>query len=415
MMIRRRNDKAEIVAALDIGSSKVALLAAEVGPRGAKVLGKSCVEFDGVRKGMVVSILETVEAIKKARQEVEHMSGCSLAECVVAVGGPRLRGFASRAMVASKSGEIGRRDVKRVLDSVSTVALEQGTRLVNVVPCRYTVDGHPDFEDPVEMSGVRLEVDAFLFVAAGAVLDNLAKCVNRAGMRVTEFVASPLASALAVMSEEEKEVGVAVLDMGADCGHLSVWDKGKIVHCGFIEGAGNVFTRNIATGLRTSFVNAEKLKIEYSALGEDHEPVALKVPGIGRRESREVSSAVVKEIILPTAVEVFSNVHAELKKTGLEDLLSGGMILTGGGAMLAGMPTLADDVLNLPVRLGAPSGVNGFSSFIEHPNMSCVYGLLIYAAMRLRADVPPAMRPLRVQGQKRGFFMRLRRAASLLL
>ena len=391
------NRKNEVIATLDLGTTKVTVLVAEVGEGGMSVLGVGTAECEGLRKGMVTSIGKTVEAVCKAKHDAEQMSGYMVSEVVAGVGGTHVVGVNNHAMVSTKQREIGRGDVKRVLALATECSFPVDRQVINVLPQQYTVDEHDGIRDPVGMSGVRLEADVHLITAARAALDNVTKCAERSGLQVMEFVANPLASAMAVLEDNERELGVVVLDLGGGSGDLAIWANGSLLHTGVIGAGGNLITRDIATGLRTPAACAEELKVKYGsawgkmvAAGE-----TIAVPGVGGRAEKSLSRHVLTEIIEPRVIEIFGLVRREIQKTGLEDLLAGGLVITGGAAQMPGLVELGDELLNLPVRLGVARGVKGLASILGNPGLSTAYGLAVFAAMPVRGDVPEAMLPVR--------------------
>jgi cell division protein FtsA len=410
------NRKSDVIAALDLGTTKVTVLVVEVGPEGMSVLGVGTAESDGMRKGMVTSIGKTVEAVCKAKHDAEQMSGCMISEVVAGVGGTHIVGVNNHAMISPKQREISRSDMRRVLDLATAFSVPMDREVINVLPQQYIVDEHDGIRDPVGMSGVRLEVDVHLITAARAALDNILKCAERSGLQVVEFVANPLASALAVLEDNERELGVVVLDLGGGSSDLAIWANGSLLYTGVNGVGGNLITRDIATGLRTPAACAEDLKVKHgSALtrmvqaGE-----TIEVPGVGGRPDKPLSRRVLSEIIEPRAMEIFGLLRREMQKTGLEDLLAGGLVITGGSAKMPGMVELGDELLNLPVRLGVPLGVKGLSSILGNPALSTAYGLAAYAALPLRGDVPEAMLPVRQMKARPGFGTWFRKAVGFL-
>ncbi|MBM4397991.1 MAG: cell division protein FtsA [Deltaproteobacteria bacterium] len=391
------NRKNEVVAALDLGTTKVTVLVAEVGEGGMSVLGVGTAESEGLRKGMVTSIGKAVEAIRKARHDAEQMSGYMISQVVAGVGGTHVVGVNNHAMVSPKQHEITKHDVRRVLDLAMAFSIPVDREVINVLPQQYVVDEHDGIRDPVGMSGVRLDVDVHLITAARAAIDNIQKCAERSGLQVVEFVANPLASALAVLEDNERELGVCVLDLGGGSGDLAIWANGSLLHTGVIGAGGNLITRDIATGLRTPAACAEELKVKYGsawgrmvAAGE-----TIDVPSVGGRPDKSLSRHVLTEIIEPRVLEIFGLVRREIQKTGLDDLLAGGLVLSGGAAQMPGMVELGDELLNLPVRLGVPRGVKGLTSILGNPALATAYGLAVYAALPFRGDVPEPMLPVR--------------------
>lgn len=401
--------KTEIIAALDLGTSKVTVLVAEVCETGMTVLGVGTAQCEeGLRRGMVISIARLVDAIKSAKRDAEQMSGYMVTDVVAAIGGVHVLGVNNRAMVSPRHGEIVDADVCQVLEMATALPLPVDRRVINVVPREYSVDEHDGIRDPLGMSGVRLDADVHLITAAKAAVDNIRKCAERAGLRITQLVASPLASALAVLEDSERELGVVVLDLGAGTGDLTVWAQGSLVHTAVIGAGGELITRDIATGLRTPSACAESLKIAHGSAwaGMVSPGDTVEVPGVGGRDSRTLARHYLTEIIEPRVCEIFRMVQADIQKSGYEDFLAGGLVLTGGAANMPGMVELGDEVLNLPVRIGVPRGVKGLSSILEDPALSTAYGLALFASLPFREDMPQPMLPCRPP-KRRGRLVRL--------
>lgn len=409
------NRKNEVIAALDLGTTKVVMLVAEPTQTGVNVLGVGKAACEGLRKGRVISINKTMEAILRAKHDAEQMSGCEIAEVIVGVGGHHIVGVGNRGLVTTKHSEIKRADVFRVLDAASVVAMPLDRVLINVVPSQYVVDEHDGIKDPVGMSGVRLEVEVHLITAARSALDNITKCVERAGLRVAEFVANPLASALAVLEENEKELGVAVLDLGHGCGDLTVWYNGSLIHTTVVAAGGGVITQDIATGLRTPHACAEQLKIQHGVAWQKmvRDGETIEVPSVVGPAKKTLPKHVITEIVEPRMTEIFGLVRSEIEKAIDKDLLAAGVVVTGGAAKMPGVAELGDEVLNLPVRVGTPRNVAGVASMVSDPAFSTAYGLAVYASLPHRADIPWPMLPVRQLRRSKGFSDLWRRFTAL--
>lgn len=410
------NSRSEVIATLDLGTTKVVVLVAEVSASGVTVLGVGVAECEGLRKGSVVSIGKTVEAILKAKHDAEQMSGCEITEVIAGVGGPHVVGVNNHGLVTTKGSEIGKADVVRALEAASVLNMPLERVLVNVIPTQYVVDEHDGIRDPVGMSGKRLEVEAHLITGVKTALDNIEKCANRSGLRVREFVANPLASALAVLEDNERELGVVTLDLGGGCGDLTIWLGGRLIHTCVLGAGGEVITADIATGLRTPKACAERLKIEYgaaySAMVSDGE--TIEVPGVGGRPKNVLSRHHITMIIEARMVEIFGLVQREIRRFDIAELLAGGLVITGGAARMPGIAELGDSVLNLPVRIGKPRDVKGLTSLLDDPALSTAYGLAVYGAIPWLSRIPWPMQPVRRLRKSKGFFGWLRRAASVI-
>lgn len=408
------NQKDEVVATLDLGTTKVTMLIAEPTSTGVRVLGVGTAQCEGLRKGMVISIGKVVEAIRRARQDAEQMSGCVVTEVIAGVGGHHVVGVNNHGLVTTKNAEIRKSDVRSVLSAASVISMPLDRVLINVLPSQYIVDEHDGIKDPVGMSGVRLEVEAHLITGARTAIENITKCVERTGLRVVEFVANPLASALAVLEDNERELGVVVLDLGHGCGDLTIWANGSLLYTTVIGAGGGVITKDIATGLRTPVGCAEQLKVQYGAAShrmvKDGE--TIDVPAVGGRPDKKLSRYVMTEIIEPRMIEIFGLVKREIQKTGFEELLAGGVVLTGGAARMPGMAELGDEILNLPVRVGQPRDVEGFASVMANPALSTAYGLAVYASLPHRKEIPWPMLPVRYTRSASGVSGWLRKVAG---
>ncbi|NOZ02306.1 MAG: cell division protein FtsA [Deltaproteobacteria bacterium] len=410
------NRKNEVIATLDLGTTKVTVLVTEVGEAGLSVLGVGTAESEGLRKGMVISIGKTVEAIRKAKHDAEQMSGCMISEVIAGVGGAHIVGVNNHGMITTKHNEIHKADVRRVLDAAAVLSMPLDRELMNVLPSQYVVDEHDGIKDPVGMSGVRVEVETHLITAARTALDNITKCAERSGLRIVEFVANPLASALAVLEDNERELGVVVLDLGGGSGDLTVWVNGSLLHTSVIGAGGNLITQDIATGLRTPIACAEDLKVKHGVacgrLLADGE--TIDVPDVGGRPDKELSRHVLTEIIEPRTIEIFGLVRREIQKTGFDDLLAGGLVLTGGAARMPGLAELGDEILNMPVRVGVPRDVRGLTSIMGNPALSTPYGLAVYAALHHHHEIPWPMQPVRNVKSKSGVAGWIRKVAGFL-
>jgi len=387
----------EIVAAVDFGTTKISVLVAQIDDNGLTVLGVGTAECEeGLRKGMVIAIGKVVEAIRQARHDAEQMSGCIVSDVLVGVGGTHIVGMNNQSMVSPKAREITEMDVARVLEMAKARSMPVDRQVITMLPMQYAVDEHDGIKDPVGMAGVRLDAEVHLVTAARSALDNLRRCCERSGLRVVQFVANPVASALAVLEDHERELGVVVLDLGGGTGDLTIWHGGRLVHTGVIGAGGELITRDIATGLRTPMSRAEEMKVKHGcAWGElVNASDQIEVPGVGGREDKALSRRVLTEIIEPRVIEIFSLVKREIQKTQYDDNLAGGLVLTGGASQMPGMVELGDEILNLPVRLGQPRGIQGLKSILESPALASVYGLAVFASLSWRADLPKSMLPV---------------------
>ncbi|MBM4386413.1 MAG: cell division protein FtsA [Deltaproteobacteria bacterium] len=401
--------KNEIIAAIDFGTTKVIVLIAEAGEKGLQVIGVGVAESEGMRKGMIINIGKTVESIVRAKKASEHMAGCEISTVVSGIGGSTLTGVNKNGMISTKKGEISRSDVERVIETAMTYPMPLDRTLINVIPQQYTVDDHDGIKDPIGMSGVRLDMDVHLITAASASVENITKCAKRAELKIVDLLANPLASSLAVLEKNEKELGVALVDIGGGTTEISVWINGALVWTSVLGIGGQLITQDIGTGLRTPLACAEEIKVRYGCAKSDlvDPSEMVEVPGVGGREEKVLRRSVLTEIIEPRMEEIFRMVQKELEKTEFYDLLAAGVVITGGTSQMQGIVELGEEVLNLPVRNGGPLNVKGLSNLVSSPSFSTAYGLLVYETMMMDESLPFPMKPVRVKGQSTGFFKKV--------
>jgi len=373
--------KGELIVGLDIGTTKICCMVAEVGPDGIDVVGVGTHPSRGLRKGVVINIEATVSSIKRAVEEAELMAGCEIASVYAGIAGGHIRGFNSTGVVAVKDKEVRQGDISRVLDAARAINIPQDREILHVLPQDYIIDEQDGIKEPLGMSGVRLEAKVHIVTAAVSSAQNIVKCCAKAGLSVSDIVLEPLASAEAVLAEEEKELGVALVDVGGGTTDVAIFSGGAIQHTSVIPLGGNHLTNDIAVGLRTPMNEAERIKVKYgsaqSALLDKDE--TIEVPSVGGRAPRILARRILCEIVEPRVEELFQLVHREVQKAGQEDLLASGAVLTGGSTLLHGMPELAEEVLGLPVRRGLPRNVGGLTDVVNSPQYATAVGLLHYA------------------------------------
>jgi cell division protein FtsA len=373
--------KGELIVGLDIGTTKICCMVAEVGPEGIDVVGVGTHPSRGLRKGVVINIEATVSSIKRAVEEAELMAGCEIASVYAGIAGGHIRGFNSTGVVAVKDKEVRQGDIARVLDAARAINIPQDREILHVLPQDYIIDEQDGIKEPLGMSGVRLEAKVHIVTAAVSSAQNIVKCCAKAGLSVSDIVLEPLASAEAVLAEEEKELGVALVDVGGGTTDVAIFSGGAIQHTSVIPLGGNHLTNDIAVGLRTPMNEAERIKVKYgsaqSALLDKDE--TIEVPSVGGRAPRILARRILCEIVEPRVEELFQLVHREVQKAGQEDLLASGAVLTGGSTLLHGMPELAEEVLGLPVRRGLPRNLGGLTDVVNSPQYATAVGLLHYA------------------------------------
>jgi cell division protein FtsA len=369
----------DLVVGLDIGTSKIVAMVAEMKADGRyEIVGLGQHESRGLRKGVVVNIESTVESIQRALQEAEIMADCKIKSVYTGIAGSHIRSFSSSGMVAIRDKEVSESDVTRVLDTAKAVNIPTDQQIIHVLPQEFIVDGQDDIREPIGMSGIRLEVKVHIVTGAVSAAQNIVKCVRRCGLEVMDLTLQPLASSLAVLSEDEKELGVALVDIGGGTTDIAIFTGGAIRHTAVIPIAGDQVTNDIAMALRTPSPDADDIKLRYGiakqALADANEK--FDVPGLGDREPRSLSRQALAAVIEPRIEELFSLVLQEIRESGFEELLSSGVVLTGGTSLMPGMVELAEDIFLKPVRVGVPTYTGSLSDIVRSPRFSTVVGLL---------------------------------------
>jgi cell division protein FtsA len=380
---------------LDVGTSKVAAVVAEVMEDGLlDVIGLGVTEAQGIRRGLVVSLDAAVECIRKAIEEAELTAGVEIDAVHLALSGAHVKGFNSRGVVAvaGKNREITREDVRRALEAAKAVALPSGREIVQVLPQDFVVDEQDGIGAPIGMTGSRLEVNVHVVTGSTSSTQNIVACVNRAGVEVVETILEQMAASEAVLTADEKELGVALVDIGGGTTDFAIFENGSLWHTGVVAVGGDHFTNDIAVGLRTPIPDAEKIKrrcgCALSALVDEDE--TIEVASVGGRKPRIMSRRILSEILQPRAEEVFHLLWDEIRRAGFEKSLHSGIVLTGGGAILDGLAEIAEQIFDLPIRRGCPNGVGGLSDHVNSPSFATSVGLVMYAH-RNRAEEPARM------------------------
>ncbi len=372
--------RSPLIVGLDIGTYKVSAVVAEQGENGLEIVGIGTSPSRGLRKGVVVNIDATVEAIQKAVAEAELMAGCEIHTVYTGIAGAHVRGFNSHGVVAVKNAEVSSTDVERVLDAARAVALPTDRQVVHVLPQDFVVDDQDGIKEPMGMAGVRLESKVHIITASVTSIQNVLKCCQRSGLHVAGIVLEPLASAEAVVTAEERELGVALVDIGGGTTDIVVFDNGAVKHTAVLPIGGNHLTNDIATGLRTPFAEAEKIKQRFGCALANmvSREETIEVPSVGGRGPRVLSRQILAEIIEPRVEEIFTLVSREISRCGLEELLASGVVVTGGSTILEGVPELAEQVFHLPVRRGVPLQVGGLVDVVASPMYSTGVGLILF-------------------------------------
>ena len=378
--------KKDFVVGLDIGTTKICCIVGEIvdgGPHPViDIIGIGTAPSSGLRKGVVINIDHTVDSIGKAVEEAELMAGVEIGSVFTGIAGGHIKSFNSNGIVAIKDKEITAQDVQRVIDAAKAVAIPLDREVIHIIPQEYVIDDQDGIRDPIGMNGVRLEAKVHIVTGAVSSAQNIIKCANRAGLNVSEICLEPIASAEAVLSQDEKELGVILVDIGGGTSDIAIFREGALVHTGVLAVGGNHITNDIAVGLRTPMNEAERVKIQYGcAMASLVNPEeTMEVPGVGGRKSRVVSRRLLAEIIEPRVEEMFSLIHREVQKSGHLDLLSGGVVITGGTTLLEGMPEMAEFIFEMPVKRGIPQGIGGLRDVVNSPKFATAVGLLKYGA-----------------------------------
>lgn len=383
--MKGRIESSEIVVGLDIGTTKVSAVVGEVDGDGITILGVGNVPCRGLRKGVVSNIDWTVRSIRDAVDAAQTMAGVEIRTVYAGVAGSHIRSQPSDGVAAISGGEVTRVDVERVLEGARAIPVDADRQILHVLPREYIVDNQDGIRDPVGMSGVRLQARVNLITAATSCVQNVIRCAERCGLTVADVVLEPLASAEAILSEDEKEIGVAVIDIGGGTTDLLLYVDGGIAHTSIIPVGGNNVTSDVAAGLRTPMGEAERLKRNFGcALGRmvaDEEEI--EVPGVGGHPPRKAARRVLSDIIEPRVEEIFALVRKRIEDTGLLEQLSAGAVLTGGAVLLEGMCEFAEEILGMPVRIGYPVGVKGITQLVQGPQFATGVGLVKYGALAL--------------------------------
>ena len=374
--------KDEILVGLDIGTTKIACIIGEVTDDGLDIIGIGSHPSVGLRKGVVINIDATVNSIKKAVEEAELMAGCEVNTVCAGIAGGHIKGFNSHGIVAVKDKEVSPMDLARVVDAARAVAIPMDREVIHVIPQEYIIDDQDGIREPLGMSGVRLEAKVHIVTGSVTSAQNIVKCANACGLDVSDIVLEQLASSEAVLSEDEKELGVAVVDIGGGTTDIAIFSGGSIAHTAVLSVGGNHITNDIAVGLRTPMAEAERIKQRYGcAMTNRVSPdETIEVPSVGGRPPRVLSRQILSEIIEPRVEEMFQFVSREIRNSGCEDLIASGVVITGGTTILEHMPELAEEVLGVPVRRGMPKGVGGLIDVVRNPKYATGVGLVQYGA-----------------------------------
>lgn len=370
-----------MIVGLDIGTSKVVALVGEIGADGElEIVGIGSHPSRGMKKGVVVNIESTVQSIQRAIEEAELMAGCQIHSVFAGIAGNHIRSMNSHGIVAIRDGEVVQADIERVLDAAQAVAIPADQKVLHILPQEYVIDNQEGVREPRGMSGVRLEAKVHLVTCAMNAVQNIEKCIRRCGLEVEDVILEQLASSYSVLTEDEKELGVCMVDVGGGTTDIAIFTEGAIRHTAVIPIAGDQVTNDIAMALRTPTQHAEEIKIRYAcALAKLAGPEeTIKVPSVGERPPRDLSRQALAEVVEPRYDELFTLIQAELRRSGFEDMIPAGIVLTGGTAKMEGAVELAEEIFHMPVRLGVPQEFKGLVDVIRNPIYSTGVGLLHY-------------------------------------
>ena len=376
-------NKNRIIVGLDIGTSKVVAIVGEINPEGRlEIIGLGSHGSKGLKKGVVVNIESTVQSIQRAIEEAELMAGCQIQSVYAGIAGSHIRSMGSHGIVAIRDREVFQPDIDRVIDAAQAVAIPADQKILHILPQEFIIDTQEGVKEPLGMSGVRLEAKVHLVTCAVNAAQNIEKCIKQCVLGVDDIILEQLASSYSVLTEDEKDLGVCMVDIGGGTSDIAIYTEGAIKHTAVIPIAGDQVTNDIAMALRTPTQNAEEIKIKYAcALGSlAGENETIKVPSVGEREDRSLSRQALAEVVEPRYEELFTLIQAELRRSGFEDLIPAGIVLTGGASKMEGVVELAEEIFHMPVSIGKPKNVSGLADIVRNPIYATAVGLLQYGA-----------------------------------
>ncbi len=392
-MSKVREDK-NLIVGLDIGTSKIVTIVAELLPEGTlKVIGLGQHVSRGLKKGVVVNIDSTMQAIQRSIEEAELMADCKINTVFTGIAGSHIKSLNSHGMVKIKDAEVSQMDVDRVVETARAVALPADQQILHILTQEFIIDGQDDVREPLGMSGMKLEVKVHIVTGAVAAAQNIVKCIKRCGLEVSDLILQPLASSIAVLTEDEKELGVCLVDIGGGTTDIAVFKNGSIRHTAVIAVAGDQMTNDIAVAFRTPTQSAEDIKIKHGCalrqMADAREVV--DVPGVDGREARQLSIQTLAEVIEPRVVELYELVLQELRRSGMEEMIASGIVITGGSSMMRGMMELGEEIFHMPVRMGMPRYVGGLSEVVSNPRYATAVGLILMGKQQLERQITGQM------------------------
>ena len=402
----KRTDK-NLIVGLDIGTSKVVAIVGEIGADGQiEIIGLGSSRSRGLKKGVVVNIDSTVQSIQRAVEEAELMAGCEIHSVYAGIAGSHIRALNSHGIVAIRDSEVSVGDIDRVIDAARAVAIPADQKILHILPQEFVIDNQEGVKEPIGMSGVRLEAKVHIVTGAVSAAQNIVKCVRRCGLEVDDIILQQLASSHAVLTDDEKDLGVCLVDVGGGTSDIAVFTDGAIHHTAVIPIAGDQVTNDIAVALRTPTQHAEDIKVRYAcALTQLANPdETIEVPSVGDRPPRRLARQTLAEVVQPRYEELFSLIQAELRRSGFEDLIVAGIVLTGGSAKMEGVVELAEEIFHMPVRVGVPQHVSGLADVVRNPIYATGVGLLLFGRRQSSRGVPTT----RVDGGLSGIWDRMK-------
>ncbi len=376
-----KTQEKKLIVGLDIGTSKVVAIVGEIGSSGTTdIIGIGSHPSNGLKKGVVVNIESTVQSIQRAVEEAELMAGCQIHSVFAGIAGSHIRSLNSHGIVAIRDSEVNSGDVERVIDAAKAVAIPADQRILHILPQEFVIDNQEGIREPIGMSGVRLEAKVHMVTGADSASQNIVKCIKRCGLEVDDIILEQLASSYSVLTEDEKELGVCIVDIGGGTTDIAVFTEGAIRHTAVIPIAGDQVTNDIAVALRTPTQHAEDIKIKYACALRQLTSLedTIEVPGVGDREPKRMSRQTLAEVVEPRYEELFTLIQAELRRSGFEEVIPAGIVLTGGSSKMEGLIELAEEVFHMPVRLGVPQGISGLVDVVKNPIHATGVGLLLY-------------------------------------
>lgn len=375
-----------LIVGLDIGTSKIVVIVAELQPEGTlKVIGLGQHVSRGLKRGMVVNIESTMQSIQRALEEAELMADCKINNIYTGISGGHIKSLNSHGMVKIKDDEVSQMDIDRVIETARAIALPTDQQILHILTQEFIIDGQEGVREPLGMSGMRLEVKVHTVTGAVAAAQNIVKCIKRCGIEVSDLILQPLASSLAVLTEDEKDLGVCLVDIGGGTTDIAVFKQGAIRHTAVVPIAGDQMTNDVAVAFRTPTQSAEDIKIKHGcALSQLTDPrEVVEVPGVDGREPRQLSVQTLAEVLEPRVIELYELVLEELRRSGMEDMIASGIVITGGSAMMRGMVELGEEIFHMPVRLGLPRYVGGLSEVVSNPRYATGVGLVLMGKQQL--------------------------------